>query len=339
MSRRSAQSTGDTSRHVWANANAPHRPRWARLTLIFAAIYDIVWGGLVVLAPNTLFNVLEMATPRYVGLWQCIGMIVGVYGVGYFIAAFNPARHWPIVLVGLLGKIFGPTGFLLAAARGELPWRFGVTIITNDLIWIVPFVSILRLAYRVNIMTRSDASPTQIDLHHESLETALSGMQTNTGQSLLERSREQPQLVVFLRHTGCTFCREALGDIARRRAELEQSDVGLVLVHMSPDDQAKRVFSRYGLEDLPRISDPDQHLYRQIGLQRGTFGQLFGPKMWWRGIVATLRGHVLGRLIGDGFQMPGVFLIDHGRIVRAYRHQTAADRPDYTELACDTPAS
>ena len=29
-------------------------------------------------------------------------MIVGVYGIGYIIAAGNPYKHWPIIFVGLL---------------------------------------------------------------------------------------------------------------------------------------------------------------------------------------------------------------------------------------------
>ena len=39
--------------------------------------------------------------PRYPQIWQCVGMIVGVYGVGYLVAASDPLRHWPIVLVGM----------------------------------------------------------------------------------------------------------------------------------------------------------------------------------------------------------------------------------------------
>jgi len=78
--------------------------------------------------------------------WQCIGMIVGVYGIGYYLAAKDPARHWPVVFVGLLGKILGPIGFADAIVRGTLPLGFGWHIIFNDLIWWIPFVMLLRLA-------------------------------------------------------------------------------------------------------------------------------------------------------------------------------------------------
>jgi hypothetical protein len=62
-------------------------------------------------------------------------MIVGVYGVGDLIAVENLRRHWPIVRVGLLGKVSGPIGFAKALAGGTFPPAFGMTVLTNDLIW------------------------------------------------------------------------------------------------------------------------------------------------------------------------------------------------------------
>lgn len=124
-------------------------PRWMMLTLLAAAAYNVAWGGLAVLAPGM--------TLRWIGLpdateafWQCIGMIIGVYGVGYAIAAFDPMRHWPIVFVGLLGKVFGPIGFGQGLLAGDLPWRMGWTILTNDLIWWWPFTAICLHAWRAS---------------------------------------------------------------------------------------------------------------------------------------------------------------------------------------------
>lgn len=127
-----------------------HAPIWMRRTLQAAAVYNLVWGAIVIIAPLLLFRWASMEPPRYPQIWQCVGMIVGVYGVGYWIAAYDPYRHWPIVLVGFLGKIFGPIGFLQAATSGDLPWAWGVTIITNDLIWWMPFAAILYSAFRAN---------------------------------------------------------------------------------------------------------------------------------------------------------------------------------------------
>jgi hypothetical protein len=106
---------------------------------------------------------------------------------------------------------------------------------------------------------------------------------------------------------------------------------------MSEVSQATRLFARFNLESVHHFSDPTCKLYRAFGLQRGTFLQLFGPKVWLRGVLAGLfRRHGVGPLSGDGFRMPGVFLLDRGKIVSAFRAATAADRPDYLSVAsCD----
>ena len=58
-------------------------------------------------------------------------------------------RHWPIVLVGFLGKVFGPIGLVQKVwLEGELPLRFGWINVFNDLIWIVPFFLALRWVLR-----------------------------------------------------------------------------------------------------------------------------------------------------------------------------------------------
>ena len=113
-----------------------------------AAIYNLAWGGLVVLFPLAPFRWAALPLPNYPEIWQCLGMVVGVYGVAYALAARDPIRHWPIVLAGLLGKILGPIGFVYAAWEGRLPWRAGWTIVTNDLIWWLPFALILAAAWR-----------------------------------------------------------------------------------------------------------------------------------------------------------------------------------------------
>ena len=126
----------------------PTAPRWMRSVLLAAAAYNLLWGAWVVIAPLHVWRLFDMAAINYPSVWQSVGMIVGVYGLGYGIAALDPARHWPIVLVGFLGKVFGPIGLAQKVwLEGELPVRFGWVNVFNDLIWIVPFALILRWAW------------------------------------------------------------------------------------------------------------------------------------------------------------------------------------------------
>ncbi len=163
---------------------------------------------------------------------------------------------------------------------------------------------------------------------------------TNTGASLEELSRAKPLLVVFLRHAGCPFCREALAEISRQRQEIESAGTGIALVHMFSEDQAAAYFSKYGLQDIPRISDPDRLLYQQFGVPRGSHAQVAGPKVWWRGLKTTIfKRHGVGQIIGDVLQMPGAFVVFQGEIVRTFHYETSADKPDYAQFAtCELPS-
>lgn len=285
----------------------------------------MVWGTTVVLFPNLAFSAFEMDSPRYPQIWQCVGMIVGVYGVGYLIAAHNPYQHWPIVLVGLLGKVLGPVGFLMSALQGQLPWSWGLIIIFNDLIWWVPFAKILYDVARNN-------SDTSIGRQHE-LADAISFFPSQFGNTLLELSHDGPVMVLLLRHFGCTFCRETLADLGRCKEKIESLGFKIAIVHMSPEDDAEEVLTQYGLADQDRYSDPHCEIYRALGVKRGSLSEVFGPKLWPRAFSAITRGHWIGKTAGDPFRLPGLFFLSQGEVWGAYRHQNAANRPDYFGLS------
>ncbi len=117
-----------------------------RTVMKIAAVYNIIWGAWVVLFPLQFFSLTGMAEPVHPMIWQGMGMVIGVYGLGYWWSAANPVKHWPIVAVGFLGKIFGPLGFVFNYLNDVVPGSFGYTLITNDLIWWVPFGLILNEA-------------------------------------------------------------------------------------------------------------------------------------------------------------------------------------------------
>jgi peroxiredoxin len=166
----------------------------------------------------------------------------------------------------------------------------------------------------------------------------LEGAVTQSGASLVSLSEASPLLLVFLRHAGCTFCREALGDIARARPAIDRTGVRIVLVHMGDSGAIAKFIEKNALGKVDSICDPEQKLYRAFGLKRGSFLQLLGPKVLWRGFLAgVVRGHGIGAPAADSSQMPGLFLLNKGSIVRRFRHRSASDRPDYASI-CESLA-
>ncbi len=162
----------------------------------------------------------------------------------------------------------------------------------------------------------------------------LSNVKTNHGEVIANLSLAQPVLLVFLRHFGCVFCREALKDIAVRRNDLTKKGVKVVFVHMSSNEIAENYFEEYNLKGVDHISDESCRLYDAFGLTKGSFTQLYGLKSWIRGVEAVALNKVkIGiQQIGDGLQMPGVFLIVNNTIKESYIHKSVSDRPDYLQL-------
>ncbi|MFT4735914.1 MAG: small multidrug resistance pump [Cyclobacteriaceae bacterium] len=116
---------------------------WHKVTLKLAAVYNLIWGVWVVLFPQAFFELTGMDPINHPMIWQGMGMVIGVYGLGYWWASSDPIRHWPIIAVGFLGKIFGPLGYLFSMMMGTAEASFGLTLITNDLIWWYPFAHML----------------------------------------------------------------------------------------------------------------------------------------------------------------------------------------------------
>lgn len=119
----------------------------ARSILFCAAIYNLIWGLWVSIYPECILFETP-ASPFLLVILQCIGMLVGVYGIAYWIASQDPIRYWALVLVGLIGKVLGPIGAAVAIFKGTLPLEFFFINIGNDLIWLMPFGWILYEVYK-----------------------------------------------------------------------------------------------------------------------------------------------------------------------------------------------
>jgi len=166
---------------------------------------------------------------------------------------------------------------------------------------------------------------------------------TNQDNDLYSLSNEHKVLLVFLRHFGCTFCREALTDLVECNPKLKSLGIKLVLVHMAETEVADEYINNYNLSGTEHISDPDLSLYEYFGVFQGSFWQLYGLKTWVRGFQLSHMGLATGDELGNVKQMPGVFLVHQDKIIRSFVHKSAADRPDYLAIAkgdcCTTPSS
>ena len=150
--------------------------------------------------------------------------------------------------------------------------------------------------------------------------------------SPLHQLAERPTLVIFLRSFGCTFCREAMADVAAARDSIRIAGAEVAFVHGAPAVEAAPWFEKFGLDDVVTVSDPELAHYRAFGLGRTTAGALVDPHVWTRGAACAWSFGFGGQTPAMMRQLPGVFVVQQGRVLAEYRHRSPADRPDYVAL-------
>ena len=168
-----------------------------------------------------------------------------------------------------------------------------------------------------------------------SLAGSLRLFHTEAGRSLLDLLDESPVLLVFLRHFSCAFCAMALDRVSQLRVKIEAKGVRPVCVHLGTPERARPYFDYYHLSDVERISNPDASLYQLpfFRLSRtNPYLHSLRPAVLLGWLKGALFKYGIGPIKEDGYQMPGVFFLKERKIVRAFRHRTIADEPDYLKL-------
>jgi hypothetical protein len=99
------------------------RNRQYRIVFLLAALYNVAFAFWTAAWPQSFFRSFGLAPTNHPAIWQCLGMVIGVYGAGYAWAALRPEQGKTIIALGLAGKILGPIGWVSILASGEWPIR------------------------------------------------------------------------------------------------------------------------------------------------------------------------------------------------------------------------
>ncbi len=108
-----------------------------------------------------------------------------------------------------------------------------------------------------------------------------------------------------------------------------------MFVHLGSPERAKPYFDYYKLSDAERVTNPDASLYTNpaFGLRRiNPFLHFLHAKVWMGWLRSAVHLYGIGIIREDAEQMPGVFFLRNGGIVRTFRYRTIADQPDYLKL-------
>lgn len=122
--------------------------RLFRIIFALAGSYNLAFGLWVGFWPFQFFEIFGIEPPRYAAIWACVGMVVGIYGLLYWHAAWKPEHGRPIIAIGLLGKVLGPIGMVISFSD-QWPPRLAMINLYNDVIWWLPFTLFLLRGTRL----------------------------------------------------------------------------------------------------------------------------------------------------------------------------------------------
>ena len=294
-----------------------------KATLLVTASFYVCWAFWVLGWPAQSLAWSGLSGAGAKPLWGFTGLVDLVIAGGLVAASVKPCQYWPVTSVCLALHSAATCGFALGVRTGELSLASWPAVMVHDAIWCIPLALVLHGVHCTDSERRSMGCQ---EVQGFALRT-----KTQYGVSIEEMSNLSPVLVVFMRHLACPFSQESIADLAGRRKAIEKHGSQIALVHMSSDAEAAPILARHGLDDLPRVSDPNLSVYHAFGLRQTGMHHFLSPKLALRLLHAVAK-YGVRKALSVSHQMPGAFFIFHGEVLRSYRHQSPADRADLLAL-------
>jgi hypothetical protein len=153
-------------------------------------------------------------------------------------------------------------------------------------------------------------------------------------QTLIGEASEKSKLLfVFVRHRGCTFCREALTNLSIHKKDLVDRGYKIIVVHMGPVESSEVMKKEFDLTDVEFISDPERTYYKAFGARRANLLEALGPQVIAKGLFGgKLKKYGVGKIEGDGFQLGGVFTVENQKLEFIHNPKNTSDVEDWSDL-------
>jgi hypothetical protein len=108
----------------------------------FAALYNFAVGGMMLAAPERAAAQLNIAGAGGPFAIAMSGMLIAVFGIGYAMVSYAPARNRGIVWIGLVGKVGAAILATMQYTQGIIPTStFALGM--GDLVFVVLFALFL----------------------------------------------------------------------------------------------------------------------------------------------------------------------------------------------------
>ena len=119
-------------------------PNGMHRLLRFAGGWNVAAGLIMIFGYHEIYSLIEPAKPELTLPIQLVGMMVLLFGFGYFLVDRNPLANRNVLLLGAVSKLVGPLLALGYIVQGILPLVMLPLLAVADLVYLWPFVLMLK---------------------------------------------------------------------------------------------------------------------------------------------------------------------------------------------------
>lgn len=128
---------------------------WMRRLLWFVGGYNLLAGIAMIGLYHEGYKLLGVEKPHLNLPVQLVGILVGLFGVGYWLVAANPIENRNVLMLGFWSKALGSLFGVYYVVVGKLPLFFLAVLFVSDIAYLPPFAIILRRLYRLAAQQRA----------------------------------------------------------------------------------------------------------------------------------------------------------------------------------------
>ena len=122
---------------------------WMRKLLWFVGGYNLLAGVGMICFYHEGYKLLGLEKPHLNLPVQLVGILVALFGVGYWLVAVNPVENRNLLMLGFWSKALGSLFGVYYVLAGKLPLIFLALLLVSDIAYLPPFAIVLRRLYRL----------------------------------------------------------------------------------------------------------------------------------------------------------------------------------------------
>lgn len=121
---------------------------WMRGVLLIASVYNVAWSVFLFWSPDSFIKWMTegMQTENQWVFYQAIGILI--VAAFLFLGFLKPLKFKWLILLAFIAKLLGGIVVYSLIMEAQFTKKFMFHLLMNDLVWLLPLLSIVIAAFK-----------------------------------------------------------------------------------------------------------------------------------------------------------------------------------------------